>query len=295
MVAQLKDGSPARDLLAADFRLLDNKREQEVQLAYSDQPLSLAVVVQTNSDVRGWLPEVRRTKSLLDASLIGATGEASLTTCNDEVTVIQSMTADIPMLDKAFSLLSGSGQKRRCLDAMLNAVTQLENTAAGRRRVILLIAQSSDVGSSSHLSELLTKTEMGNITVYQLVMPIVGRDFIHDSFSLGTVHDAPLGNGTGIEGGVDLTRVVPEIFRAEKRVAGQDEMMILTSELGGTRIPFRKVRDLESGIAAIGRELHTGYVLSFTPNGKEEGYHQLQVRAVRPGVVVRARPGYYMQ
>jgi hypothetical protein len=71
--------------------------------------------------------------------------------------------------------------------------------------------------------------------------------------------------------------------------------VILVSETGGRPIPFRKLRELDSGIAAIGQDLHTGYVLSYRPDRDTAGYHQIRVEVTRAGVTVRARPGYYMQ
>lgn len=295
VVATGKYGTPVKNLRAEDFRLLDGDRVQKIQLVESNQALSLAVVVQTNRDVRAWLPEVQQAKSVIEASLIGANGEASLTTCSDEATIVQEMTSNVPALDSAFDLLKPSGGERRCLDGVANAIGQLEMTALERRRVIVLIAQSSDVGSKAHLAELLSKTERDNITIYQLVMPTAGKDFIHESFALSKIHDAAVGNGTGIEGTIELTKVIPEILRGAKTAAGQNELLILTGELGGVRLPFRKQKDLEAGMAAIATELHTGYVLSFTPDNGNPGYHQLRVEAVRPDVTIRARPGYLLQ
>ena len=293
-VATLKNGSSVRGLRAEDFRLLDNDRAQKVQLVESDQPLSLAIVVQTNRDVRAWLPEVRQSKSVIEASIVGANGQASLTTCSDEVTVVQEMTSNAAALDSAFRSLKASGGERRCLDGIASAIGQLETAAPERRRVILLISQSSDAGSKANLADLLNKTETDNITVYQLVMPTAGSDFIHESFALGKIHDAANGNGTGVEGTIELTKVIPEILRGAKTAAGQNALVILTSELGGIRLPFRKQKGLEAGMATIATELHTGYVLSFTPDHSDEGYHLLHVEALRRDVTVRARPGYYV-
>jgi len=131
--------------------------------------------------------------------------------------------------------------------------------------------------------------------VYQLVMPLAGADLIQNSVTLGKIHGVALGNGTGIMGTVDLGKVVPEIVRGQRTASGQDDLVILANELGGRRLPFRKLRDLESGLAAIGRDLHTGYVLRYTPDQNDEGYHQIHVEVARADVTVRARPGYYLQ
>ncbi len=87
---------------------------------------------------------------------------------------------------------------------------------------------------------------------------------------------------------------MPEIYRGTKSASGQDYLTILTSETGGRQFPFRTLRDLETGISAVGEELHTEYVLSYTPDLSDEGYHRISVVANRPDVLVRSRPGYYV-
>jgi hypothetical protein len=55
------------------------------------------------------------------------------------------------------------------------------------------------------------------------------------------------------------------------------------------------LKDLENAVSAIAEELHTEYLLSYSPAGGEAGYHRIRVEATRPNVKVRARPGYYLQ
>jgi len=295
VVVTASDGSPVRTLRADDFRLFDNGRPQTFRLDYAERPLSIAIVVQVSDGVRAWLPEVRKTKSAIESLLIGQNGEASLTAFSGDVKVLQPMTASVPLLDKAFTSLSLRGDQRRCLDAVAEAARQLESTSAEHRKVILIIAQPSDAGSAAHLTDILTRTERDNITVYQLVMPLAGLDLIEKTVAITKIHGVPLGEGTGIMGSVDLGTLIPEIMRSKRTASGQDDLVILADELGGNRIPFRKQRDLESGIAAIGRELHTGYLLSYTPDNIEPGYHLIRVATTEPGMKVRARPGYYRQ
>lgn len=294
-VVTASDGSPVRTLRPEEFRLFDNDRLQEFRLGYAERPLSLAIVVQISDGVRAWLPEVRKTKSAIESLLIGENGDASLIAFSDDVRVLQPMTRSVPLLDKAFAALSLRGDKRRCLDAVAEAASQLEAAAPERRKVILIIAQPSDVGSTAPLSDVLARMERDDITIYQLVMPLVGLDLMEKTVAITKINGVALGNGTGIMGSVDLSTLVPEIMRGKRTASGQDDLVILASDLGGIRIPFRKQRDLESGIGAIGRELHTGYVLTWRPDNDDPGYHRIRVEVTEPGMTVHARPGYYQQ
>jgi VWFA-related protein len=287
-------GQFVRGLQPHEFRLFDNDRDQNLHLDYVEGPLSLAIVVQTNDAVRAWLPEVRRVASVVEATLLGATGEASVSTFGDDVKSLQPFSADTALLDKSFASISPGGDRSRCLDAVLVAAKQLAAVSPDRRRVILLIAQSGDVGSRAQLRDVLRELELNNIVLYSLVMPRVGKDLIKNTISIGSTNGAFGRSDTGIMGTIDLGKLIPEIFRGEKATSGQDEVTVLTGEMGGRRIPFRKLRDLEDGISGIGAELHTEYLLSYTPDRNTPGYHRIRVQVDRPDTVVRSRPGYYV-
>jgi hypothetical protein len=170
---------------------------------------------------------------------------------------------------------------------MESAVGLLRQSPAERRRVLLLVAQSGDYGSSAQLRDVLRDLEVNNIVVYSMTMPRLGKDLL-GSFR---VSGAPQ-EGGGVVVSADLTKLVPEIYRGAK--SGADEVSTMTDCLGGTRIPFRNLRQLETGLAAIGEELHTGYVLSYTPDRSDAGYHRIRVDTPGRRLSVRARPGYYI-
>jgi VWFA-related protein len=281
-------------LRVEDFSLFDNGRAQNVQLDYMDGQISVAIAVETNDSVRAWLPEVRRVVSMIEAVVVGESGDASVIVFGDDVKTIQPMTADSALLDKAFQSVRPNGDKQsRILDALAEAAKQLEQVSAARRRIILLIAQSGDVGSAASLHDVLRQLELNNIAVYSVVMPRIGSGLIGKSFSLQGAKQAFHRDDAGFVAGVDLGKLVPEIYRSGKAAAGADELSVITSELGGRIFAFRKAKELEEGISSIGEELHTEYVLSYTPAQFEPGYHKILVQVERPGAVVRARPGYY--
>ena len=59
-------------------------------------------------------------------------------------------------------------------------------------------------------------------------------------------------------------------------------------------IILRKLKGLEEAITDIGKDLNSQYVLSYSPNNKEEpGFHNIKVSVDRPGLIVRTRPGYW--
>ena len=293
-----RNGTPVKDLTAGDFLVFDNGQARKVRLEFTEQPVSVVVAVQTNDAVRNWLPEVRRMKDAVEALIAGAGGQAAVIGFNDTVTLLQPLTNDTQLLDRAFNSLTASGEKSKTLDAVMMALRQLSPLPGARRRVILLISQAGDSGSTSRLDDALMKMEPGNTILYSLVMPRIGKDLPRDTLSAsdmkGVNHaDAAHPNDTGVMASVDLTKLVPEILRGGRSVIRQDAVSILTGASGGRHIAFRSLHDLENGMATIGTELHTEYVLSYTQSGDQPGYHTLRVEVARPKVRVRARPGYF--
>jgi VWFA-related protein len=284
------DGKFVSGLERDQFRLFDNDKQQNPRVDLVEQPLSVAIVVQVDRGVRAWLPEVKKAPSVVEGQLVGETGEAALFTFSDEVRQVQRLTRDTTALDKAFAGLAPSGFGRRTLDAILAAATELKGTAAERRRVILLIAQAGDADSAASARDVLRELEENDITVYSLAMPAVGKDLIQSSIFLRGVSYPDV----GFIGGVDLGKLVPEIYRGVKAKERRDAVSVMTGEMGGLEIPFRAVKDLEAGISTIGEELHTEYELSFSPTNPEVGYHRIRVEVDRAGVKLRARPGYYV-
>jgi len=269
-------GHLVRGLSLADFALFDNDRPQTVRLDDTGEGFSIAIAVQTNTAVQAWLPHVRRIGNIVDGMLAGAHGNATVISFNNEVNVVFGV-AD----------LKAAGNKSRCLDAVESAVALLRQGPAERRRVLLLIAQSGDYGSSAQLRDVLRDLELNNIAVYGMTMPRVGKDLLGSIRVSGAPQE-----GGGVVVSADLMKLVPEIYRGAK--SGADPLSTMTDYLGGTRIPFRDLRQLEAGLAAIGEELHTGYILSYTPDRADAGYHRIRVETPRRVSSVRARPGYYI-
>ena len=89
---------------------------------------------------------------------------------------------------------------------------------------------------------------------------------------------------------MDLLAAIGELAR----LGGAKSTQVLTASSGGTAFPFTRLKGLEEAIEKLGTELHTQYVLSFTPDSAAPGYHHLEVQvAGRRDLRVRARPGYW--
>jgi VWFA-related protein len=275
-------------LQTADFRVLDNGRVQTLSLDESATPVSIALAVQVNRDVREYVPFIARVGSAVDALLVGATGESAVVTYGSEVTVVKPF--DGKDVQSALRTISASGKPARMIDAGIRALDLLAKRSRKRARVLLFIGQPMDGGSESKLRSLQQGAERENVAVYALTLPEAGKAFVSDTFSLQGVS---FGEKGGFRAGIDLATLISVLNRNTNAGMATDPFSSLTAATGGTQIRFRKQRELEDGIAAIGVELRSLYVLSYYPTSSDAGYHTVKIEVDVPGAQVYARPGYW--
>ena len=91
--------------------------------------------------------------------------------------------------------------------------------------------------------------------------------------------------------GINPLAIASELSRLAKRNIGQ----ALPASTGGRHVSFETVHGLENDLVGIGKEIHSQYLLTFTPPSEPvSSFHSLQVSVKgHPEAMVRARPGYW--
>jgi VWFA-related protein len=89
--------------------------------------------------------------------------------------------------------------------------------------------------------------------------------------------------------------VFVDIFKAVKSLFVDDTLDVFTRFTGGKEYAFVSEKSLERAVQGISQELHSQYLLSYTPNNQiEGGFHEIRVVVNRPNLEVRTRPGYWV-
>ena len=72
-------------------------------------------------------------------------------------------------------------------------------------------------------------------------------------------------------------------------------MEALTGATGGRHLAFTRQAGLEDDVMKVSKEIHSRYLVSFTPPQEATGsFHTLEIQIKdRPDAVVRTRPGYW--
>lgn len=277
-----KDNRLIPGLQASNFRVFDNGRLQGAALDTAARAVSVALVVQMNQDVRQYVPFIAKAGSAVETLLVGESGEAAVVAYNGDVTVAKPFgERDV---SSTLAKMAAGGRQARMIDAGVRAIELLKDRPAARARILLFIGQPLDNGSESTLAALQLQAERESVSIYALALPLLNNAFVSDTFSLRGLPR----EGGGFEAGVDLGKLFHTLGRS-------DAFHTLTSATGGTLLPFRRQRDLEAAIGAMGVELRSAYLLSYYPASADSGYHKIRVEVDVPGAKARCRPGYRLK
>ncbi len=291
-----------------DFRLYDNGKLQNITQDMATHPLSVVVVIQANADVEKILPYIKRLSSVFESLVIGEDGEMAVIGFDHRIKVLTDFTSDSPKIDGAFQALSVGGYTAALNDATMRAVGMLKSRPINRRRVVIQIAENRDKGSEIRsVREILTEAEFANVVFYSIdisklmsaltsqaqpnrpdTIPPGGEHLPMGTISTGTTAmQSEMGN---------WTPALKDVFDAAKGLFVPDPLDVYTKYSGGREYSFKNEKELQRDVMEIGNELHSQYLLSYSPNNQNEaGFHQIRVVVTKPDVkAVRVRDGYWM-
>ena len=288
------NGEMVHNLELKDFRITDNGVEQTItHFELGGDAISLVVLVETSSRIDALLPDLRRCGILLSEGVMGPNAEAAVVGFNDSVDELHDFTSSADAIEKTFARLQDGTSGSKLYDAMALAVEMLngrpKTTAIqpGRRRVMLVLAESDDKGSKAKLGAVLRQAQLENVTIWS-----VGLSTVHATL-LNRAKMKPSDPGWGDNNLIPVaiwavTNIKDQIFR--------NGLQIATTATGGTHFATWRGRSIQGAIDEIGGELHSQYLLMYTPTGTNaEGYHEIKVEVDKTNLKVRSRPGYFME
>ena len=306
-------GRMVTNLDVKDFHLTDNGVPQEIKhFDLGGDPLSLVFLVETSSRIESMMPEIRKTGILLTQTVMGMDGEAALLGFDDGVAKLQDFTTNGDLIEQTMSRLKEGTSGTRLYDAMAAGVEMLSGrpqaTAErpGRRRVLFIMAEATDDGSTAKLGEVLRQAQLANVTIYSVGLSTTRAELQAKQESRraptppqglppfpGSVATPSTQEQT--QQGADLMALAVWAVKNIKGKITDHALEIAALATGGAHLPTFKDRSVEKAIDEIGGELHSQYALTYSPQGSNEiGYHEIKVQVSRKNLKVRARPGYYL-
>ncbi|MGH9719915.1 MAG: VWA domain-containing protein, partial [Bryobacteraceae bacterium] len=257
------------------------------------------------------LPQIKKVGSLLESVVVGDQGEVAVMAFDHRLRVLQEFTNDTAKLSEAMKKMTAGSSSARMVDAVEESVRMLRRRPPNRRRFILLISETRDITSEAKAKSVLTAAQFANVTVYTLnisrvVTTVTAKQQpprpdsrLPAAMPLpGGVPSTPhtIAQKTGGPGGAaDFVPLLIEIFRDVKAIFISNHAEVFTKGTGGAEFSFVRQRGLEDAISRIGEEIHSQYMITYSPSNKlEGGFHEIKVLVNHPGAKPRTRPGYWL-
>ena len=296
-------GNIVNGLSPLDFELYDNGKLQKITEDATSHPISMVVAVQASANMAKLLPDIQKIGSLFTGLVLGENGELAVLSFDHRIQTMTEFTSDPDKISNAFKAIKIGSTPNHVNDAAMKGVNMLRTRDKARRRILLLISETRDNGSQMTVRDVLTEAEFKDITVYAV-------EVSHLLTSLTSQHEPPRPNAIPPE-----ARHLPAASSAprpptrsktwettrpsskrssprSKRSSSQIRKKSIPSTPGGREYSYMTQKGLQKAIADIGDEIHSQYLLTYLPNNPEDaGYHEIEVRILKPGLKVLRAPG----
>ncbi len=309
-----RDGEYVNNISKQQFHLLDNDKEQNINVDVSYSPISLVICVQASSNAQALIPAVTKIGNLIGPQIIGDAGEAAVIAYDHRIRTMQEFTSDPNKVKDAFSKITPGSQSVRLVDAVVEGTRMLRSRPRDRRRIMLVIGETRDMGSENRGREALVGLQMNNIMFYSVdmsrfldVLTAPKQPPRPDPYLPAMRGPLPGGMPStpttvqqfyGTNGNrAEFLPLLLEIYRDAKAIFKANPVEVFTKGTGGTEFGFNSQRSLESALSEIGEQLHSQYMLSYSPNNREaSGFHEIKVEIEGHPEInkIVTRPGYWI-
>ncbi|HTJ30213.1 MAG TPA: VWA domain-containing protein [Acidobacteriaceae bacterium] len=331
VIVRDKKGQSVPNLKADDFILHEDGRPQVIK-SFSREtnlPFRLGLLVDTSRSQEAALPaEKEASGKFIDQMLSQPGDKAFLLHFDHEVELLQDFTATKSRLHHELDEMSTSnssgeedsrggdqngqnGERRRrrggtqLYDAIYLAANELMLKQDGRKSLIVL-SDGVDRGSKETLNGAVDAAEKANLSVYCVYFK-GEQERQNSGFGPGGGHRGGIGfpgsGGGGYPGGGGG---YPGGRRGggpggggsnEPKVDGKKILEQIAGRTGGLFFEAKKKDSFDEIYGQIGSELHSQYLLTYSPDKKSEGdsdgFHKVMLKAKDEKLDVTTREGYY--
>jgi len=302
-----RDGNVVNNLNVLNFTLFDNGRPQKIAEDFATHPLSLVVVVQANAVVEKIIPQIQKIGSLFDSLVLGENGEMAVLAFDHRIQTLTGFTSDPAKITEAFKKLKPGSLTAKLNDATMEGINLLRNRPKERKRVMIIISEDRDNGSGMHVRDVMTATEFANVVIYPVDMSHLVTSLTAPAqanrpdpippggvyLPAGTIMTPTLQMQQGQEG--NWVPVFTEIFKAVKGIFVPNPLKVYARYSGGRQYDFVTQKGLEQAISKISNDLHSQYLLTYSPDNQDQaGFHAIRVTVDKPDLKIYTRDGYWL-
>ncbi|RPJ70689.1 MAG: VWA domain-containing protein [Acidobacteria bacterium] len=242
------------DLEREDFEIYDNDKAQPLSVFTNEVlPVTVVVMLDTSGSMTANIDLVKAGAEQFFLRLLPR-DRAQLGAFNDKIQLVTGLTGDRDELASALRDVD-FGYPTRLYDAVATGLDRLEGIEG--RRVVLVFTDGDDTSSKISQGKVLERARAEEVMVYAIGLQ-------SDYFD-----------------GVRRVRTRPD--RGLKKLA---------EETGGGYFELDKKDQLTTTFTRVSDELHSQYLIGFSPEARDGKVHKLEVRLKQPGMKARARRSY---
>ena len=239
----------------ADFAVLDNDKPQPITIFNAEiTPVTVVVMLDTSGSMTNNIDLVKAGAEQFFLRLLRQ-DRAQLGDFNDKIQLLTGVTSDRDELVSALRDVD-FGYPTRLWDAIDAGVDSLKGRE--ERKVVLAFTDGADTASKLGFGAVLERARAEEVMVY----------------GIGLAGEEPGPGGRP-------TRTRPD--RSLRKIA---------DETGGGYFELDHRDQLTTTFTRVSEELHSQYVLGFSPETRDGKVHKLELRVKQPGMRTRARKSY---
>jgi Ca-activated chloride channel family protein len=249
------EGRLVPNLLQDQFVIFDEKKPQEIALFEQEvRPISVVVMLDTSISTDLVMPLIKAGAEQFLIRML-PDDRARVGAFNDKIQIEPpQFTGDRDLLISQLSRQDFGNSTRLwdAIDASLDALAEVEG-----RKVILVLTDGDDSGSNNGRGDVLDRAIAEDVMVYAIGLEV-------------------------------------EYFNGAQWVRSRPESNLrkLARETGGGFFLLEETDELGPTFTRVSQELHSQYVLGFTPTERDGKVHELEVRVAGKDMEARARRSY---
>lgn len=293
-----KRGVPVIDLTKDEFEIFEDGKRQSIRYFGKEPPLPLRIglIMDTSNSARRQLSFEQDAASEFVFNMLrgrSSKNQIFLQTFDATSSIIQDLTNDPELLnDKIRGLKAGGG--KAFYDALYFACKEKMVKAGPRenvRRILVILSDGRDIQSTHTLDEALSMAHKAETMIYTIGIAAYGYTNPGDKIlkdladETGGAAHFPLGATPGTDLGTG--------YLSHGQIGDTSQNKGLGAETGV--FSAQRFVHLADSLEAISRELNEQYTIGYAPaNNLLDGtFRTIKVVALRKGVQVRAKPGYF--
>ena len=242
------------NLLIDDFEVLDNDKPQTLVFFQNEvQPITVVVMLDTSGSMTSSIGLLKAAAEQFVLRLLPE-DKGRIGAFADNIQLSSRFTSDRDELVGAVKDID-YGNGTRLWDAVAMSLDELKGKPG--RRVVLVFTDGDDTASRTRLGTVIDRGRSEEVMIYAIGL---SSHYFDGQRMVNSKPDSGL-----------------------KKIA---------DETGGGFFELKKTSDLAPTFTRVAQELHSQYVLGFTPMQLDGRVHKLTVRMKQPGMTARARRSY---